>query len=326
MGTGITRALLARGYEVVVLDRHDGGGKYAGEQRVDVRVLDLKDYDAVEAAFAGCEAVIHMAAIPDPTGYKPFVFIDNTTTNYYVFEAAAAHHITKVVQASSESAYGFPWAQKPLDPLFVPIDETHPLMPEDCYGISKAANELVGEAFHRRTGMQVVTMRLSSILTEAGYREFFSLLETPDIFRRVLWSYVDVRDAVEACILAIEQDGLGAVSLNIAADDTFQVRSSRELLQAYFPGVTDIRAAYSGYEAFYSNALAKQVLGWQPQYRWRDVLGYEDAAAACEGYSEGTRAGNSAGASAVAREDASGETSEGSSEGTKQGLTNEGRQ
>ncbi|BBH22156.1 nucleoside-diphosphate-sugar epimerase [Paenibacillus baekrokdamisoli] len=276
MGTGITRELLARGFEVIVLDRHDGGGKYAGEQGVDARVIDLKDYAAVEDAFSGCEAVIHMAAIPDPNNYGPHVFIENTTTNYYVFEAAAFHNIRKVVQASSESAYGFPWARKPLSPYFVPIDETHPLIPEDCYGISKAANELVGEAFHRRTGMQVVTMRLSSILTDAGYREFYHLLDTPEVFKRVFWSYVDVRDAVAACLLAIEKDGLGAVSLNIAADDTFQIRTTRDLLQTYFPEVTDIRAAYNGFEAFYSNELAKKLLGWQPKYCWREVLGHSE--------------------------------------------------
>jgi len=276
MGTGVTQELLARGFDAVLLDRHDGGSRYAGEPRVDVRVIDLQDYAAVEDAFAGCDAVVHMAAIPDPGDYKPSVYIVNTATTYNVFEAAAACGIRKVVQASSESAYGFPWARKPLDPLYVPIDESHPLIPEDCYGISKAANELVGEAFYRRTGMQVVTLRLSSVLKEAGYQEFYGLMEDPSVLRRVLWSYVDVRDAVEACILALEKDGLGAVTLNIAADDTFQTRRSRELLQAYFPNVADIRADYGGFEAFYSNALAKKLLDWQPRYRWREVLGYSN--------------------------------------------------
>ncbi|MBP1994275.1 NAD-dependent epimerase/dehydratase family protein [Paenibacillus eucommiae] len=283
LGSQVVDHLSKRGYVSVILDRNEGiSGKHRHHD-VHVKSVDLNDYAAVEQALEGCDALIHIAAIPDPAHHSPHVvFANNTVSTFHVLEAAAKHGIQKTVIASSESAYGFPWATKPLSPFFVPVDESHPLIPEDCYGISKAVNEVTAEGFHRRTGMQVVCLRLSSILNKAGYLYFQSCLAKPEELRRVLWSYVDIRDAAEACVLAVEREGLGCTALNIAADDTFNDRKSQELLRVYFPDVIDIRSPYIEYEAFYSNAKAKELLGWQPAHYWRDEveklgLGNKDA-------------------------------------------------
>jgi nucleoside-diphosphate-sugar epimerase len=88
--------------------------------------------------------------------------------------------------------------------------------------------------------------------------------------RRVLWSYVDIRDAANACILALERDGLGCEALNICSDETFSNIPSKELIQRYFPDVTDIRASFNRCEGLYSNAKAKALLGWKINYHWKD--------------------------------------------------------
>ncbi len=41
------------------------------------------------------------------------------------------------------------------------MDEEHPQLPQDSYGLSKVVNELTADMFHRRTGMQVVSCRLA---------------------------------------------------------------------------------------------------------------------------------------------------------------------
>ncbi|WP_338045191.1 hypothetical protein [Paenibacillus humicola] len=89
---------------------------------------------------------------------------------------------------------------------------------------------------------------------------------------RILWSYVDTRDIAEACRLAIEAEGLGSVAINLAADDTSMAISSRELLAAQFPEVTDFRAPLDGFETILSNARAKKLLGWQPKHAWRSYV------------------------------------------------------
>ena len=98
--------------------------------------------------------------------------------------------------------------------------------------------------------MQVVNLRLSTLMNEYRYTFFDSCLDKPEELRRVLWSYVDMQDAVEACLLAVEQNDLGCVSLNICADDIYQTRKSQELLREFFPEVTDIRQPYDNHEGF----------------------------------------------------------------------------
>ena len=87
--------------------------------------------------------------------------------------------------------------------------------------------------------------------------------------KNILWSYIDARDVASACRLAIEKDNLGAVVLNIAADDTSMNIKSKELMQEHYPYITDLREPLEGYETLLSNKRAKELLGWQPVYFWR---------------------------------------------------------
>ncbi|WP_158560384.1 NAD-dependent epimerase/dehydratase family protein [Paenibacillus contaminans] len=272
-GRQVVACMLEKGYEVTVLDRQTGtgGSQHGGNART--LIVDLNDYREVEQAMEGGDALLHLAAIPDPkSASAPIVYANNVVSTYHVLEAAARWGYRKAAIASSESAYGFPWSHRPLSPLYLPVDERHPLIPHDCYGTSKAVNELTGESFFRRTGMQVVSLRLSTLCDEEAYRYFRSCLEKPEELRRVLWSYVDSRDAAAACVLALERDGLGYAALNITADDTCSDRTSQALWEEFFPDVTDVRSIFTGHEAFYSNAKAKELLGWTVTHNWRDQL------------------------------------------------------
>jgi nucleoside-diphosphate-sugar epimerase len=87
--------------------------------------------------------------------------------------------------------------------------------------------------------------------------------------KRTLWSYVDARDAATACHLAAEADHLGAVALNIAADDSIMTIKSRALMAAEYPEVNDFRTPLMNHESLTSNTKAKRVLLWQPLHSWR---------------------------------------------------------
>lgn len=270
-GSLVVRDLIAHDYSVVSLDIKPPLPS-AGETDPNCRhlVVDLSDREQVQAGLENCAAVIHLAAYPDPHSHASHtIFNNNVMSTYHILEAAAQNGIAKAVIASSESSYGFPWAVRPLSPVYFPVDETHPQLPQECYGLSKIVNELTGEMFHRRTGMQVVSLRLSTMCTQTEYDYLESCLDKPAELRRILWSYVDARDAAAACRLGIEADGLGAIHLNIAADETCSNIKSSELMHTFFPDVTDVRASFQQCEALYSNTRAKQALNWQPVYSWR---------------------------------------------------------
>ncbi|WP_067618954.1 NAD-dependent epimerase/dehydratase family protein [Alicyclobacillus acidiphilus] len=266
LGPWVVREFVEAGYEVLNVDV-----KQPAEELCPTLIVDLTNLGEAVQALEGAEAVVHVAAIPR-VGIRPnaATFETNTVSTYNILEAAATLGIRKAVITSSESSYGLVFATHPFDPLYVPVDEDHPQLPQDAYGLSKVVNELTAETFHRKTGMQIVSFRMGNVITPEKYRNFPGFIHQPELRKNILWSYIDARDAATAYRLAIEKDGLGAVKLNIAADWTSMDMTNGELLKACYPNVTDIRVPLDGYDTLLSNKKAKQLLGWQPVYHWRD--------------------------------------------------------
>jgi len=161
-GRWIVDRLAAAWDEVVCVDRVRGE---SGHRNVDVRQADLTDrgevYDLVTAFDP--DAVVHWGAIPDPEGHAGgTVFENNVVSTYNVLEAAGRVG-ADVVWASSESAYGFPFAEETPLPDYLPVDEDHPVRPEDPYGTSKVVGEAVAEMVVRRYDVSVVSIRPSWI-------------------------------------------------------------------------------------------------------------------------------------------------------------------
>ncbi|WP_372630013.1 NAD-dependent epimerase/dehydratase family protein [Cohnella sp.] len=268
LGRWVVRHFVEQGYDVLNVDT-----RRPDEPVCKTLIANLENLGETYGALSGADAVVHLAAIPAAHIYTPEVtFRNNVMSTYNILEAAAGLGIRKAVIASSESSYGIVFAVHPPAPQYVPVDEDHPQLPEDSYGLSKVVNEKTAEMFHRRTGMQVVSLRLGNVIPPEWYERFPSFIKRPEERDRILWSYIDTRDAASACRLAIETDGLGAVALNIAADDSSMAVRSRDLLTARYPGVTDIRTPLEGHETLLDNAKAKRLLGWQPVHRWRDEV------------------------------------------------------
>ncbi|MCR8631056.1 MULTISPECIES: NAD-dependent epimerase/dehydratase family protein [Paenibacillus] len=269
-GVWIVKHFVEQNYEVINLD-----WKLPEEPICRTIIVDLNDLGQVHnalAPFSGrnrqkVEGIVHFAAIPQAfTHPNDVCFRNNVMNTYNILEAAANLGIEKVVLASSESSYGIVFASEFFTPLYLPIDEAHPQLPEDSYGLSKVVNEVTAEAFHRRTGMQVISFRLGNILVPESYAAIRANFDDTESRKRILWSYIDARDVASACRLAIEKEGLGAKALILAADDTSSDRTSQELVEKYLPQVQEIRIPLEGRAALLSNSLVKELLGWKQQY------------------------------------------------------------
>lgn len=268
LGRWVVKHFVEQGYEVLNVD-----SRRPDEELCPTLIVNLEDLGETYNALAGADAVVHLAAIPAAHIRTPEVtFRNNVMSTYNVLEAASGLGIRKAVIASSESSYGIVFAVNPIAPQYVPLDEEHPQLPQDSYGLSKIVNEQTAEMFNRRSGIQVVSFRLGNVIPPEWYARFPSFINNPEERERILWSYIDTRDAAEACRLAIETDGLGAVALNLASDDSSMAIHSHELLAQRYPGVTDIRTPLEGYETLFSNEKAKRLLGWQPKYQWREQV------------------------------------------------------
>ncbi len=264
VGSFVIKELLNHGYEVINADI-----KMPDEILTKTIVVDLNRLSDCYYVLKNADAVIHMAAIPNPfKNPDDVVFQNNVMSTYNILEACSNLGIKKVVIGSSEASYGI--CNAPISPLYVPLDEKHIQRPYDCYGLSKVVNEQTAKSFNLKTGMQIVAMRLGNVIDPIMYKNFSSFIHDSKRRRHLLWSYIDARDAAVACRLAIEKDNLGYIELNIAADDTSMDIKSIDLMKLEYPNVIDIRSDLSEYQTILSNKLAKEVLNWKPIHSWRD--------------------------------------------------------
>lgn len=163
IGGATVRVLLERGHEVVGLDDRPPPSAVpvvrsmpagAGGTSITGSILDA---GVVRRAVAGCAAVVHLAAIPHPDPQHPDdVFRINVQGTFTVLEAAGTAAAGRAVVASSASALGMAWAPHDMSPLYVPIDERHPLRPAEEYGLSKGVVEQIagGGLRHQAAGCQ----------------------------------------------------------------------------------------------------------------------------------------------------------------------------
>ena len=274
-GRAVLQDLLAHGHEVRPIDvtgtPGDRGGLY-DETGVPLLRADLTDFGDTVDALTGVDAVVHLAAIPAPGFFTDArTLTDNTAMNVNVFLAAAKLGVGRVVWTSSETTLGFPFG--PADPpRYLPVDEAHYPHPRSAYALSKVVGETMAEHISAWSGIPIIGLRLSNVHDAADYPKLPSLWDDPLARAFNLWSYVDARDAAQACRRALLAEVTGAPAYVIAARDTMMNRPSAALAGEVFPGVGADRPLGTD-QSLLSSDLARDELGYEPQHSWRDVLG-----------------------------------------------------
>src|SRR5579862_4719309 len=240
-GQHVVRNLATAGHDVLGIDR------VANPSLRPSWVCDLCRTGDLFEAFAGAEAVVHLAAIQAPNLAPDSVtFNNNVSATYNVLKAAADLSIRKLVVASSIAAYGFLYARKMPEPKYLPLDEDHPCQPTDCYGLSKVVGETIADSFAAQTGACIASLRLPGINFDPEFRLIKERLGNPRSRLPGFWTYVDARDAAEACRLALEAVPRGHTIFNVAAPTSNMREPTDELLKQYLPTVKKSQAGLAG--------------------------------------------------------------------------------
>jgi len=236
--------------------------------------LDCADFGAVMGALSGVDtaarrfdAVLHLAGIPKPGATTDeAAFRINVMGTYNVFSAAARLGISRVGWASSETILGLPFTEPPL---FAPIDETHPLLPNWSYALGKRVGETMADEFARwHAGLSIVSLRFSNVYVAEDYAALPQIQTDPASRKWNLWSYIDAEDAAEACRCALEAGTTGHKAMIIAAADNLMGRPSRDLMAEHFPGVP-LAESLAGEASLLSAARAGELIGYVPRVSWR---------------------------------------------------------
>jgi nucleoside-diphosphate-sugar epimerase len=249
------------------VDLTDAGETYSA-------LAGLATFDELELAEKpSYDAVVHFAAVPAILRTSDAkTYATNVLSTYNVLEAATRLGIPKVIFASSETTYGICFAQGERRPLYVPVDEEHPTVPEDSYAMSKVANEVTARSFQARTGVDIYGLRINNVIEPHEYADMFpAFLEDPALRRRNVFAYIDTRDLGQMVQRCLEVDGLGYEVFNVANADMSVAATTDEVRERFYDGV-EVRREMGRDETFYAIDKARDLLGFAPQHSWRDVL------------------------------------------------------
>jgi len=266
LGQWVIRELKSHKHRVTTFDLRKGA-----EAVEDERIGDIEDLGAVADAAAGMDAILHLGGIrthglvPDDETFRI-----NVMGGFNVHEAARRASISRVVSMSSEAVLGWApgsWQCEHL-PDYLPIDEEHPCRPQDCYGLSKVALEAVGRSFTDRCGMTTVFIRAPWLASPDELADVARNNGRP-IKEFGLYHYIDVRDAAEACRLAVEVALVGSHALFVGSGESSVSIPLAELLPKLAPAIGNRAAKLTGSRGAVSIERARTLLDWTPRHSWR---------------------------------------------------------
>lgn len=222
-------------------------------------VADIADLDAILPAFAGIDAVVHLAASAAISSDWDNVLRSNIVGAYNVYEASRRAGVGAVVFASSNHAVGM-YEVDGAPAIFEPkgpddpriIDHTAEIRPDSLYGVSKAYGEALARYYMEIHGIRGYCLRIGGVRAGDDPSDPAVTQESP--------AHLDLRTPED------RQHRMNAVWLS--------QRDCAELIAACLDADHVRWAIVYGVSAnpgrFWDIAHAEQVLGWSPQDRSPD--------------------------------------------------------
>jgi len=291
IGSHVTRALLDRGHAAAVFDNLSSGCRENLFEDAAFVEGDILDTAALSKAMSkNFDALIHLAAfkaagesMTHPEKYS----VNNITGTINILNCATAANIKYIVFSSTAAVYG--------EPRYIPMDENHPLNPENYYGFTKLEIERFLEWYDKLKGIRCAALRyfnaagydaagrikglernpanLLPIIMEvaSGVREKLEIFgddwDTPD--GTCIRDYIHVSDLAEAHVLALEHlaSTRQSFTINLGTENGISVKSmletAREITGRPIPSVIAPRRAGDPERVIASAAKAKDILGWE---------------------------------------------------------------
>lgn len=270
VGAATVEAVRRRGHDVTPCDARPGSGSAAG----DLVFADMVDPGDAFAVVRGHDAVIHAAAIPSPLNHPPHtVFRNNLMGTFNALEAAVQAGVSRFVNISSETVAGMFYAERDFLPDYLPLDEEHPLRPQDPYALAKVFGEQLCDAAVTRSDIRCISIRPSWVQAPEDYpRELAERFGDPAGLADAYWAYVDLLDLAELLAQCVESDLPGHEAFYVASPDTPQGVELAAAVRTHYSGKVDIRPHDRPDASGVSSAKAVRLLGYRPRRSWADYL------------------------------------------------------
>jgi UDP-glucose 4-epimerase len=218
VGRHLVAHLAGRGETVVSYNRDYAEGSEENVVYVQGELYDLPRFvDTLRRHEV--RRIIHTAAMshPDLSVDLPITtFTANVDGTVHVFEAARMVGVRRIVNFSSETAYGH---------IEGAVSEDAPLHPTTPYGVTKVATELLGDVYNDLYRLDVVSLRISEVYGPGNkmpqsLREMIVPALRGEPYRLEKggdhrFQFVRVEDVVSAAVLAADVESPGQRVYNV---------------------------------------------------------------------------------------------------------------
>jgi nucleoside-diphosphate-sugar epimerase len=278
VGRAAAAELMHAGHQVVCTDLGTPTYERAEQGAPPYVRADLTDAGAAYGLVRGMDAVVHCAAIPEPSqDIAHAVFGNNLLAAFNVIEACVRSGVGRLVNVSSETVVGMMFAERPFEPAYFPIDEDHPVLPQDPYALGKCFAEQLCDAAVRRSDLRCITIRPTWVQDSASYARNLGPMirsaraDAPEATFNG-WSYIDAYDLAVALRLSVESDLPGHEVMYVCSPDSAGVTDTVAALRAQYGDRVEYRSFARPDASGTSAAKAERLLGWRPTRSWRDYL------------------------------------------------------
>jgi UDP-glucose 4-epimerase len=308
IGSHVARELLDRGHQVTVFDNLSSGLRQNLFPEAAFVHGDILDYTALSRAArgpsvvegrGGFQALVHLAAFKaaGESMLRPEKYsLNNISGTINIFNAAVEGGIRYIVFSSSAAVYG--------EPRYLPVDEKHPVEPENYYGFTKLEierfllwyeklknirfaslryfNAAGYDVKGRITGLEQNPANLIPAIMETAcgmrreLRIFGNDYDTPD--GTCIRDYVHVNDLAAGHAAALDYIGKNdkSLTLNLGSETGSSVMEVLECARRVTgrPIPAEIAARRPGDPAKLtaSSSLARELLGWKAEHSDLETL------------------------------------------------------
>jgi nucleoside-diphosphate-sugar epimerase len=287
IGSHLAEELLRRGHRVRVADSLITGKRSNLDHIPDVEFLegDLADFDFAKRAVAGCEVVLHEAAIPSvPRSVKDPIASNraNVDALLNVLVAARDAGVRRVQFAGSSSAYG--------NTPTLPKHEEMPANPLSPYALQKVVGEQYLQMFTTLYGLETVSTRYFNVFgprqdPSSPYSGVISVFATALLENRSPIIYGDgeqtrdftyVDNVVDGVLRACEAPGASGQVINVATGGRISLNTLFTTMRGVIgasvePTYTDPRPG-DVRDSQADIRKAQQLLGYEPSVSFEDGL------------------------------------------------------
>ena len=296
IGSHLTDALVKLGAHVRVVDNLSSGRLeniqgHIDEGRIEFVRADLLEPGVAQRAVDGVEIVFHLAADHGGRGYVDLhqaACATNLALDGMVFNACYKAGVKKVIYASSGCVYPNFLQADPDEMLYLTEDKVGPPYDADnMYGWAKLMGEMMLRAYYQDWDMKSVSCRYFTVYGSRGHENHAVIAMIARSFIDqtpfVVWgtgeqirNWTHVSDIVRGTILAAEKiDDGTAINLG-TMERTRVIDAVREALR--YTGKAHLKIELhpemptGPMNRVADNALAKKLLGWEPQIKFMDGL------------------------------------------------------